>query len=365
MNTENKDYKLLHSLTLPDNLKDLGLEELELLADEIRQKLMEIKDKCGGHLASNLGVVELTIALHAVFNSPKDKFLWDVSHQCYVHKMLTGRLDQIFTLKKYQGLSGFAKISESEHDSFGAGHASTALSAGLGLAHAREIQNEDYSVISVVGDASLSGGMSYEAINNINLMKGNFICILNDNDMSISPPVGSMANYMTGLRTSPIYNHLKLKFEGVVSKIPKIGVPLHRRIEKTVERLRSAIIDTKVGVLFEEFGFRYLGPIDGHNITAVMAALNYAKTYPYPIMLHLITKKGKGYIPAEEDPVKYHGVSAKSAPSQSPSPPKTRTYTQVFGEKIIDLARHNPKIAVITPAMREGSGCTEESYCCC
>lgn len=353
-----KEKSLLKSLNLPDDLQNLDCRDLERLASEIRETLMEIGDKCGGHLASNLGVVELTLALHSVFESPKDKLLWDVSHQTYVHKILTGRLSKMFTIKKKGGLSGFAKITESDHDIFGAGHASTALSAALGMAHARDIQNQDHNVIAIIGDASLSGGMSYEAINNIDKMKGNFICILNDNDMSISPPVGAMASYITDLRTSKVYNKAKEQFERIFNGIPKIGVPLRKKIEKTVERMRNTLIDTKVGVFFEEFGFKYLGPLDGHNIPMVMAALKYAKTHPGPIMIHLITKKGKGHEAAEQDPVKYHGISALKAPSSS-TITTNKTYTKVFSEEIIKVAKKNKKVTVITPAMREGSGLVE------
>ncbi|MDA1353917.1 MAG: 1-deoxy-D-xylulose-5-phosphate synthase [bacterium] len=371
MNTpENLPEKatLLDTLNLPGDLKHLCKQDMEQLAQEIRNRLKAVTDDVGGHLASNLGVVEITLALHSLFESPKDKFIWDVSHQCYVHKMLTGRLNQMFTIKQYGGLSGFAKAKESEHDIFGAGHASTALSAGLGLAQARDMQGEDHSVISIVGDGSLSGGMCYEAINNIDTMKGNFICILNDNDMSISPPVGSMANYITSVRTSPIYNFARNKFERIVNRIPGIGEPLVRKVEKVVDLMRNTIVETKAGVLFEEFGFKYLGPLDGHNISVVMGALKYAKSYPGPIMIHLITTKGKGLSEAEADPVKYHGVSpqkkvvpadANQPNTTTPEPPKRLSYTQVFGKEIINVARTNPKVCVITPAMREGSGLVE------
>ncbi len=347
-------HSLLDTLELPQDLKGLTKSELEQLASEIRQRLLEVGKVCGGHLASNLGVVELTLALHAVFESPKDKFIWDVSHQTYVHKMLTGRLDKMMTIRQDGGLSGFAKIHESEHDIFGAGHASTALSAALGIAHGREINQEQYSVISVLGDASLSGGMAFEALNNVKKLNSNFICILNDNDMSISRPVGTMADYITRIRTSGAYNTAKAKFEKVFDRIPRIGVPLKKRIEKTIERLRGIVLDMKVGVIFEEFGFRYLGPLDGHNISVVMAALKYAKSYPGPIMIHIITTKGKGHLPAEQDPVNYHGVS----PQKTATIPavSSKTYVQVFGDELVHLGETDSRVAVITPAMKEGSG---------
>ena len=307
--------QLLDHLNLPDDLKKLSYKELIQLSQEIRDRLIDVTNTVGGHLASNLGVVELTLAMHTLFDSPKDKFLWDTSHQTYVHKMLTGRLDQMYTIKQYKGLSGFAKIGESDHDCFGAGHASTSLSAAIGVAQARNALNQDHSVICVLGDGGLSGGMAYEALNNIKELKGNFICILNDNDMSISPPVGAMANYITSIRTTKVYDEMKDKFQRIFDRIPKIGTPLKRRIEKTVKRFRSSLIDVPSGVLFEEFGFKYLGPIDGHNLTAVMAALKYAKDYNGPVMLHMMTTKGKGMDVAEQNPIKYHGVSAAAKPN--------------------------------------------------
>ena len=348
-------HSLLDTLNLPNDLKNLSYEDLNQLSEEIRERLIDITNTVGGHLASNLGVVEITLALHTLFNSPKDKFLWDTSHQTYVHKMLTGRLNQMYTIKQYKGLSGFAKIAESDHDTFGAGHASTSLSAAIGLAQARNAKNEDHSVVCVLGDGGLSGGMAYEALNNIKELKGNFICILNDNDMSISPPVGAMANYMTNIRTTKVYDEMKDKFQRVFDRIPKIGIPLKRRIEKTVKRFRSSLLDVPSGVLFEEFGFKYLGPIDGHNLTAVMASLKYAKDYNGPVMLHIMTTKGKGMDVAEKNPVKYHGVSAQKKTSTAPTT-KRPTYTQCFGTEIINIASHDDSIHVITPAMREGSG---------
>ncbi len=356
---------MLHTADFPKDLKHLSLSELEDLAIEIRKELLEIGHVCGGHLASNLGVVELSLALHTVFDSPVDKFLWDTSHQTYVHKMLTGRLKQMYTIRQDEGLSGFSNIFESIHDSFGAGHASTALSAGLGMAHGRDLSKESHGIVAIIGDASLSGGMAYEALNNSEQLKTNFICVLNDNNMSISKPVGSMAHHITKIRTSPTYGKAKQRFETAIERIPRFGVPLRRRIEKFVDRLRDTLLDVKVGVLFEEFGFKYLGPIDGHNISMVMAALKYAKTWPGPILIHILTTKGKGHTPAEENPIKYHGISPKQMTdlsSQNISPNKT--YTRVFSETLVDLAREHQDIVVITPAMKEGSGLNtfEENY---
>ncbi len=347
---------LLNSLNFPKDLKNLSTLELEQLAGEIRALLLQVGDKVGGHLASNLGVVEMTIALHTVLDSPKDKILWDTSHQCYVHKILTGRLDQIFTIRQDGGLSGFAKITESEHDIFGAGHACTALSAAVGVAHARDLNKEKGAVFAVIGDATLSGGMAFEALNNAERLKNsNLVCILNDNDMSISRPVGQMANYITQLRTSQPYNRAKRKFERIMERIPRIGVPLKNRIEKAVDRFRDIVFDAKMGVIFEEFGFRYIGPIDGHNIPLLVAAFKYAQSYNGPIMIHCITTKGKGHLPAEQDPIKHHGVSPKStsAPAVVPS------FTDVFGNEICELGKKDSKIVVVTPAMKVGSGLTK------
>ncbi len=353
-----KPTTLLDHKNFPNDLKDLSKSELETLASEIRHRLLEVSDSIGGHLASNLGVVEITLALHALFDSPKDKFVFDVSHQCYVHKMLTGRLDGIFTLKQYGGLSGFAKISESDHDAFGAGHASTSISAALGMAEARDILGDDFYSIAIIGDSSLSGGMAYEAINNIARMKKNFICILNDNEMGISPSVGGMSEYINSIRTNLLYNKVRRKTERIMSKIPKIGVPLTRKVDKIVDRLRNTLVETKHGVMFEEFGFKYLGPLDGHNISVVMAALRFAKSYDGPILLHFITKKGKGLEAAEADPIKYHGTSPKPKES-TPKSKKQPSFSQIFGEASAKLCRERADVCMITPAMREGSGLVE------
>jgi 1-deoxy-D-xylulose-5-phosphate synthase len=345
---------LLNNLDLPKDLKKLSTKELETLAQEIRTKVIDVCKKCGGHLASNLGVLELTIALHTVLNSPQDKIVWDVSHQCYTHKILTGRLNEMDSLRQYKGISGFTKMSESDHDVFGAGHASTALSAALGIAHARDIKGEKFAVCAVIGDGSFSGGMVYEALNNAARLKTNLICILNDNDMAISKPVGGMAKYITQIRTSNVYTSAKQKFEGVFDRIPKIGVPLKKKIEKTVDRLRDLVVEVREGVIFEEFGFRYLGPINGHNIPLLMGALKYAKNYDKPVMIHVITKKGKGHLPAERNPIYYHGISPKN--SNKVQTEKRPTFTEIFGDEIVQIALKNENVVVVTPAMAEGSG---------
>ena len=347
---------LLETLNLPADLQQLSQIELEQLAIEIRTHLLEIGDACGGHLASNLGVVELTLVLHTLFNTPKDKFVWDTSHQTYVHKMLTGRLHQMLSVRKKDGLSGFANIFESEHDAFGAGHASTSLSAGLGMAQARDLKGESFKVVSIFGDSALSGGMAFEALNNLEALKSNYICILNDNDMSISEPVGAMADYMTKVRTAPIYNHARKTFFKMMETIPKVGGPLTRRVEKALDRMREFILDTKFGTLFEEFGVKYIGPLDGHNIPLLMLVLNYAKSYQGPIMVHIITQKGKGYDKAEANPIKYHGVSPKKTATLVQNQVSAISYQQRFAKTLENICEKNKDVVAITPAMKGGSG---------
>lgn len=353
---KDQEESLLDRLKYPQALQELTQKQLEQLAQEIRQRLRDIGDACGGHLASNLGVVELTLVLHTLFETPKDKFVWDTSHQAYVHKMLTGRKKEMFTVRKKDGLSGFANIFESEHDAFGAGHASTALSAGLGMAQARDLKGDTFKVVSIFGDSALSGGMAFEALNNLEALKSNYVCILNDNDMSISEPVGAMADYMTKVRTAPIYNHARKTFFSAMEAIPKVGGPLTRRVEKALDRFREFILDTKFGTLFEEFGVKYIGPLDGHNIPLLMLALNYAKSYPGPIMVHIITQKGKGYDKAEANPVKYHGVSPKKSAPLAQSKAPRLTYQQRFAQTMEELCEKNKAVVAITPAMKGGSG---------
>ncbi|NQU35189.1 MAG: 1-deoxy-D-xylulose-5-phosphate synthase [Bacteroidetes bacterium] len=347
---------LLDTLDFPSSLKKLSAKELDNLCHEIRELLISIVVKNGGHLASNLGVVELTVALHTVLDSPNDKILWDVSHQAYVHKILTGRKNELHTIRQTGGLSGFVNRKESPHDIFGAGHASTSLSAALGIAKARDIKGDDYSVFAVIGDGAMSGGLALEAINNVSeQVKGNFVVVLNDNEMSISRPVGSLASAITRIRTSSPYLSLKHQIENVVGRIPKIGHPLNRKIEKLVERTKNMITDFKVGVIFEELGFRYLGPIDGHNIPLLMSAFSYAKNTEQPVLIHVMTKKGKGYGPCEKDPVHFHGIGP-SVDKKAIQEAKGPSYSQVFGDTLCQLAKNNQKICAITAAMTSGTG---------
>ena len=323
---------LLDTLNFPNELKTLSYQELLQLSNEIRERLIDITNRVGGHLASNLGVVELTIALTPCLIA-YDKFLWD-THQTYVHEMLTGRLNDMYTIKQ-RNLSGFAKISE-KAPSVQDMHPS--LSPPLAWLKQEMQKKKPTMSFAFLGMGAIRR-MAYEALNNIKALNGNFICVLNDNDMSISPPVGAMANYITSIRTTKLYDNAKIKFQRILNRVPKIGSPLKRRIEKVVERLRNTLLDTPTGVLFEEFGFKYLGPINGHDLPSVMAALRYAKEYPGPIMLHMITKKGKGMDVAESNPIKYHGVSAKSSNSNKKKAP---TYTQCLEKKLINCRKKRP-----------------------
>lgn len=350
---------ILEKIAHPKELKNLSHAELEKLAKEIRHFLVETVSLTGGHLASSLGVVELAIALLAVLECPQDKIIWDVGHQSYAYKILTGRRGQMETMRKFGGLSGFPRISESEYDAFSVGHASTAISAALGIAKARDLKNENFTVAAVVGDGSLSGGLAFEAINNVGQLKTKLIVILNDNGMSISPATGSLSKYITQIRTSRLYNNLKTNTERILSKIPKIGVPLAKRIEHLVDRSKHLLMDLKFGVMFEEFGFKYLGPIDGHNIPFLMGAIKFAKDDKAPVIIHILTKKGKGYSPAEGDPTRFHGIGAFSIKTGESKKEKEITYTEVFGEALVKLAEKNKKIVAVTAAMAEGAGLVE------
>jgi len=343
---------LLTEINSPENLKKLSVPQLVQLAGEIRTFLVENLAKTGGHLAPNLGVVELTLALHYVFNSPADKLIWDVGHQAYVHKMLTGRREMFPTLRQYKGLCGFPKMSESPHDVWETGHSSTSLSAAMGMASARDLKKESHHVVAVIGDGALTGGMALEALNHIGHEKKNVIVILNDNEMSIAPNVGALHNYLGKLRTTPNYQRTKDELEHLLKSIPAVGGKLAHFAERLKDSLKYLLVS---GVLFEELGFTYIGPIDGHNIELLLDSLRTASHTKGPVLVHAITKKGKGYAPAEADSVKWHGIgtykiesgeSAKSAP----------TYTSVFADTMIELAEQDSRIVAVTPAMPAGSG---------
>ena len=311
----------------------------------------------GGHLASNLGVVELTMAMHLAFDLPKDKIIWDVGHQAYTHKLLTGRKAGFDDLRKYGGMSGFPKRKESECDAFDTGHSSTSISAGLGYVEAREILGEEHHVISVIGDGSLTGGMAYEALNNASHLKSNFIIVLNDNNMSISPNVGGMSKYLDSIRTAHTYTELKKGVETALRKVPVAGESIVEHIRKTKSGIKQLLVP---GMFFEDMGITYLGPVDGHNIGELYRTFQEAKKVDNAVLLHVITTKGKGYLPAENEPSKFHGTGPfEITTGQSLAKKDGDTYTDVFSKVMCDIGAHNPNVAAITAAMKDGTGLTE------
>lgn len=347
-------WEMLADLKLPEDLKKLTFPQLEALAQEIRTLLINTVARQGGHLAPNLGVVELTLALHRVFNSPYDKIIWDVGHQSYVHKILTGRLDKFGKLRERGGLSGFPKPQESPHDIFATGHSSTSISVGLGLAKARDLLGEQYKVIAVIGDGSLTGGLAFEALNNAGHLKTNLIVVLNDNEMSIARNVGALSTYLSRARINPTLYRIKADLEQFIQRIPKVGEATFRYLDKIKGSLKYLVLP---GVLFEELGFTYVGPVDGHNLRHLTQTLTEAAKHQGPILIHVLTKKGHGYPPAEANPSKYHGVpgfDVKTGALTVPSGPPT--YTQVFGETLAELAARDERIVAITAAMPEGTG---------
>ena len=351
---------VIERIDSPADVKKLARHEIDTLASEIRRMLVETCAANGGHLAPNLGVVELTLALHRVLDLPHDKLVWDVSHQVYVHKILTGRRDRFHTIRKGGGLSGFAMRSESEYDPFGAGHASTSVSSALGMALARDLAGGDESVVAVIGDGALTGGLAYEALNNAGNLKSNFIVILNDNEMSIAPNVGSIASYLSVLRTKPLANFARKTGKAVLDHIP-LGGAAKKAIESAeIGAMRFIAPSEKTAVIFEELGFRYMGPVDGHNFDAVVDALSTAKEFSRPVLLHVRTVKGKGFEPAERDSRSFHGVGANayepsdgSKKSNPGAPPK---FQDVFGDAMIAVAEKDPRIVGITAAMPDGTG---------
>ncbi len=345
---------MLERIQKENDIKQLNEEELVVLADEIRQFLIEKVSKTGGHLASNLGVVELTMAMHLVFDLPKDKIIWDVGHQSYAHKILTGRREGFDTLRTYGGMSGFPKRKESPCDAFDTGHSSTSISAGLGYVEARDMQDEDYHVISVIGDGSLTGGMAYEALNNASHLKKNFIIVLNDNHMSISENVGGMSKYLARIRTGDFYNGLKKSVTSVLHQVPGIGDSMIEKIRRTKSSIKQLVVP---GMFFEDMGITYLGPIQGHDIHGLCDAFREATKINGPVLLHVLTKKGKGYEPAENEPSKFHGVAPFDIATGEVLATKEKdTYTDVFGKVMCDEASRNEKIAAITAAMADGTG---------
>lgn len=338
----------------PEDLKTMSYDELELLTYEIRDFLVEEVSKTGGHLASNLGIVELTAALHRIFDSPTDKLIWDVGHQTYVHKILTGRMEQFETLRQMEGLSGFPKTRESEHDIFNTGHSSTSISLGLGMATARDIAGEDYRVVSIIGDGAMTGGMAFEAMNNAAALKSNMIVVLNDNGMSISKNTGGFSKYLGKLRSSGKYISMKEQIKKNVSRVPLIGEGVVAGMQHTRDFIKYAVID---GALFEELGFKYFGPVDGHNIKELCETFTLAKNIKGPVLIHAITQKGKGYSKAEEKPDQFHGIGPFYMETGLPrKAPGAKSYSQVFGDKLLDMASHDKRIVAVGAAMLEGTG---------
>ncbi len=353
--TSETSYRLLPNVNVPADLRRLGADDLPELADELRRYLIETVSKTGGHLSSSLGVVELTLALHYVFDTPEDRLVWDVGHQTYPHKILTGRRDRMLTLRQKDGLAGFARRDESEYDTFGAGHASTSISAALGMAVAAARTASERKVVAVIGDGALSAGMAFEALNNAGTQDADILVILNDNDMSISPNVGAMSNYLTRILSGKVFTSVREGSKTVLSTIP----PMWKFAKRWEEHVKGMIMPS---TLFEEMGFNYYGPIDGHDLPTLVRTLRNLRAQKGARFLHVVTRKGKGYEPAEGDPCVYHGVTPfDPATGKMEKKPSGKTYTQVFGEWLCDMAARDVRLIGITPAMREGSGLVEFS----
>lgn len=348
-------YKYLDKINSPEDLKKLNYSELKEVCQELRDYIINVVSKNGGHLASNLGVVELTVALHRVFDSPKDKIIWDVGHQCYAHKIITGRRDSFTTIRKFGGISGFPKTSESPHDIFETGHSSTSISAALGMAKARDLKGEDYSVVAVIGDGSLGGGIALEALNNAAHLNTNIILILNDNEMSISKNVGGLSAYLGRLRTEKLYFKFKRELEFILNKTPFVGKKIFSIASRCRDKFKYLIVK---GIIFEELGFKYFGPIDGHDIKTMERIISNAKEYKkHPVLIHVITKKGKGYRIAEENPEKFHGISSFDINTgETLNDTKNKSYSEIFGNKMIELADKDHRVIAITAAMPDGTG---------
>jgi 1-deoxy-D-xylulose-5-phosphate synthase len=355
--TLSNEYPLLKDINSPADVRGLSKDQLLQLSEELRNYLTHTVSISGGHFSAGLGTVELTVALHYVFNTPVDQLVWDVGHQAYPHKILTGRKDRMPTIRTLGGVSAFPSRDESEYDAFGVGHSSTSISAALGMAIASQLRGEDKRMVAIIGDGSITGGMAFEAMNHAGDVNANLLVILNDNDMSISPPVGAMNNYLTKVLSSKLYSSVREESKKALSKMPSVW----ELARKTEEHVKGMIVP---GTLFEELGFNYFGPIDGHDVDMLVETLENLKDISGPLFLHVVTKKGKGYAPAEKDPLAYHGVPAfdpskdslpKAAPSSHP------TYTEVFGRWLCDMAEQDERLLGITPAMREGSGLVEFS----
>ena len=355
--TLSSTFPLLNTINSPTDVRGLSKDQLLQLSEELRNYLTHTVSISGGHFSAGLGTVELTVALHYVFNTPVDQLVWDVGHQAYPHKILTGRKDRMPTIRTLGGVSAFPSRDESEYDAFGVGHSSTSISAALGMAIASQLRGEDKRMVAIIGDGSITGGMAFEAMNHAGDVNANLLVILNDNDMSISPPVGAMNNYLTKVLSSKLYSSVREESKKALSKMPSVW----ELARKTEEHVKGMIVP---GTLFEELGFNYFGPIDGHDVEMLVETLENLKDISGPLFLHVVTKKGKGYAPAEKDPLAYHGVPAfdpskDSLPKAAPSPHPT--YTEVFGRWLCDMAEQDERLLGITPAMREGSGLVEFS----
>ena len=348
---------MLERIKKPNDIKKLKWDELEVLAAEIREFLVDRVSKTGGHLASNLGVVELTMAMHLAFSLPKDKMVWDVGHQAYTHKILTGRQEEFDKLRQFGGMSGFPKRAESDCDAFDTGHSTTSISAGLGYVEARDLLGENYRVVSVIGDGSLTGGMAYEALNNAARLRSNYIIVLNDNNMSISENVGGMSTYLDSIRTAEFYNDLKRNVVDSLNKVPFVGENMVKGMRKTKNSLKRFLVP---GMLFEDMGITYLGPIDGHDLKTLYRTFKEAQRMDQAVLIHVLTKKGKGYAPAEQNPSKFHGVGPFNKETGELLGSNNKdSYTEVFSQIMCELGEKEPKLAAITAAMKDGTGLTK------
>ena len=347
---------MLEKINSPEDIKKLNIEEKKELSEEIRKYILEIVSENGGHLASNLGVVELTIALHSVYNFPKDKIVWDVGHQSYVHKIITGRREQLKTLRKLDGIAGFPKSKESEYDNFNTGHSSTSISAALGIARARDLKGENNDVIAVIGDGALTGGMALEALNDVGYSNTKMTVILNDNEMSISKNMGGLNMFLSKLRTKKLYKKSSISLKKMLLKVPIVGKLSVKVIQRAKRSIKQLIIPT---MFFEDIGFIYLGPVDGHNIEELENILRLSKQLDKPVLVHVLTKKGKGYKIAEENPDRFHATAPFDIKTGKAKKQKSDVYSKVFGDKLVELASKDDKIVAVTAAMKDGTGLKE------
>lgn len=347
---------IIEKVISPDDLKKLTIPELKQLLPEIRELIINTVSNNGGHLASSLGVVELTVALHYIFNAPQDKIIWDVGHQSYTHKILTKRRAVFSSIRTFQGIAGFPKIEESPYDAFTTGHASTSISAALGMAIARDMAQESYKIVAIIGDGSISGGLAFEALNHVGHLGKDMLVILNSNEMSISPTVGALSKYLNRLITTPRYNRFRKDIQVLLTKVPRIGKTMADLSQRVEEGVKNILLS---GALFEELGLRYIGPIDGHNLSLLIETLKRVQELKEPILLHVITKKGCGYKPAEKHPEIFHGLGPFDIATGQPQKSQGVTFSEVFGNALIELATNNPKIVAITAAMEDGTGLKE------